>query len=143
MSAPAFTESLLQSYPNTLSQFGVIAAKILPFSTAVPVIHHLFKGFYGCHLLETEVPAAVQASFTALSPFLKGEAYKGGLVPWMGMETLTITAVAVRCTLCCGVCAPAGCAVTHTGRTQRPSHSHHLAAPFVQTGLHSGLSPTG
>lgn len=83
MSAPAFTKSLLQSDLNALSQFGVIATRILPFSTMVPVNITVLKASYGCHLLETEVVAIVQTSSTALSSCLKGEACIVGLVPWI------------------------------------------------------------
>lgn len=100
MGGPAFTKSLLQSYPNALSRFGVTVIRILPFSTMVPVKYHPFKGLLGCHLLETEVLAVEQTSSdTVLLPKRRSLHSGFGPLNWY-VNSLKITTVAIKCTLC-------------------------------------------
>lgn len=100
MSAPAFMKSLLHSYPKAVSQLGVIATKILPFSSMVPVKYHLFKGFWWLSFTR-DWSTGSSADFLCCSVFLpKRRSLHSGFGPlnWW-VNSLKITTVAIKCTL--------------------------------------------
>lgn len=101
MSAPALTKSLLRSYPNALSQFGVIATRILPFAIMVPGNYHLFKGFLWLSFTR-DWSTGSSSDFLYCSVFLpKRRSLNSGFGPLNRyVNSLKITTVAIKCTLC-------------------------------------------